>query len=531
MIRQPTKEDDIARRLVDFAANLTVGEFQTTDAICRKVQKGKFTVLKYLETLRNDGYVINRLSDKTTFDYKAHNEFLALPSVQNWLAQLTNSTKEVYGKRLFAFSQWLPSQKFTIELSDGNGGLDPKVVSFANVEELLRAYKAQTTLNGQREFLTVIKRYLVDDKHKGLKLGSMGVVKGAIVSYFKENGFDEFTVKVNFKKKYSDTEQQEPLTPEEFLLFMTKGQLNIRDSAIFMAIFQRAMDESTFCHEFNYKAWPQITKALGHDYKTWDLDKAPIPIWLRRVKTGVMSVGFLDRDALNFMQKYLTYREDKLHDPMREGKPLFVNQRGDPITEISIREQFDSAAIRAGLQKRIEGYERSQRYKWHAHELRDLFRSLCTLAKVSPAYAESFLNHKGHDLGYDKSEYIDLEPYREEYKKVSPYVNIFSMSVNNVKTITELREKLEEELQAERMKNKELQAKLKESMKEEVREQVKLTLQEQIAKLSKPLRAVMDGRESVYMPLEDPEFQQILMKQGVSKEDLDKYIERLRNEE
>ena len=66
------------------------------------------------------------------------------------------------------------------------------------------------------------------------------------------------------------------------------------------------------------------------------------------------------------------------------------------------------------------------RYHIHAHEFRDLFKSLCTLSGVSPIASEFFLGHTIDKLGYDKSSRYDEDWFRREYMKVEPYLNLIS---------------------------------------------------------------------------------------------------------
>jgi hypothetical protein len=69
-----------------------------------------------------------------------------------------------------------------------------------------------------------------------------------------------------------------------------------------------------------------------------------------------------------------------------------------------------------------------RRYHIHAHEFRDLFKSLCTLNGVSGVASEFFLGHKLDKTGYDKSPEYDVEWFRREYSKVEPQLNLLSGS-------------------------------------------------------------------------------------------------------
>jgi hypothetical protein len=70
------------------------------------------------------------------------------------------------------------------------------------------------------------------------------------------------------------------------------------------------------------------------------------------------------------------------------------------------------------------------RYHIHAHEFRDLFKSLCTLNGVNPVASEFFLGHRIDKLGYDKSPEYDIDWFKREYLKVEPQLNLLSGAGN-----------------------------------------------------------------------------------------------------
>jgi len=93
-----------------------------------------------------------------------------------------------------------------------------------------------------------------------------------------------------------------------------------------------------------------------------------------------------------------------------------------PIAASLIGNAITKAARKAGLTKENE----LGRYHIHAHELRDLFKSLCTLNGVNQVASELFLGHTVDKLGYDKSPQYDEEWFKNEYRKVEPLLNIVS---------------------------------------------------------------------------------------------------------
>lgn len=352
------------------------------------------------------------------------------------------STRELYTDNLFRFDKWLRGREknFRLEFPDNGGGLKTVEVHFDNVEELFRAFKSEINVYGQREYIKIIKQYLLDSMHEGKMVSSMANAKSAILSYFEKNDCPLPPFSIDLTTKYEMADMQPAITREDLLRMLIDRRVSIRDVAIIMNVWHRGLDESTFVEEFNYKAWDQIVKVLGTDYEHWDLDKCPIPIWVRRIKTDALTLGCIERDAVTFLAKWLKVREQILLCPMKSGEPLFINGRKNPITERDIWFQFKSLAIQAGLQMTLPGYKLVTRYKFHAHELRDLLKTTCTEAGVQTEYSEAFICHKAFS-SYDKLQQSDTERYRQEYSKLSPYINIFSNSISNAKITTEISKK------------------------------------------------------------------------------------------
>jgi hypothetical protein len=93
-----------------------------------------------------------------------------------------------------------------------------------------------------------------------------------------------------------------------------------------------------------------------------------------------------------------------------------------PVASSVIEKNVTTTAKRAGLITTSS----LNRYRVHPHELRDLFKSLCSLHGVAKVASEYFLGHAIDKSGYDKSPDYDVEFFRSEYRKVEPYINILS---------------------------------------------------------------------------------------------------------
>ena len=186
--------------------------------------------------------------------------------------------------------------------------------------------------------------------------------------------------------------------------------------AAIMVLFQGAMGLAEF-EEFNEICWKSIVDKLDKP--------GPIRVDLYRRKTSGNRVQkyytFLGEDAKALIREWLNMRPKALPRYLfitfNKRKSKYVPVRGRQLAEF-----ITKLAKRLGL---IQDTGLG-RYHIHAHEFRDLFKSLCTLSGVNPAASEFFLGHKIDRLGYDKSPEYDEEWFRREYMKVEPKLNVLS---------------------------------------------------------------------------------------------------------
>ncbi len=187
--------------------------------------------------------------------------------------------------------------------------------------------------------------------------------------------------------------------------------------AALMVMFQGAMGLSEFA-QFNENAW----RSLGDE-----LDKpGPSRVDLYRSKISRTNVKkyytFISDDAKTLIKQWLPVRP-KVESPKHLFLTFNKNTRSwVPIRAALIGNAITKASKKAGLIKE----NGLGRYHIHAHEVRDLFKSLCTLSGVNHVASELFLGHTVDKLGYDKSPQYDVEFFRNEYHKVEPQLNLLS---------------------------------------------------------------------------------------------------------
>jgi hypothetical protein len=186
--------------------------------------------------------------------------------------------------------------------------------------------------------------------------------------------------------------------------------------AAFMVMFQGAMGLAEFI-QFNLDGWRRV---VGH------LDEpGPLRVDLYREKTSRTSVSryytFLGEDGKKLIKEWLVVR------PNVDTGALFVvynknSKEWVPMRPATIGSMLTKVAKRSGLIK-PNGLNR---YHIHAHEFRDLFKSMCTLSGVAPVASELFLGHSIDKLGYDKSPRYSEDWFRSQYEKVEPRLNLLS---------------------------------------------------------------------------------------------------------
>ncbi|NIP61270.1 MAG: tyrosine-type recombinase/integrase [Nitrosopumilaceae archaeon] len=375
-----------------------------------------------------------------------------------------HSTQLVYANRLFHLHKWLDGRDFEfnnfVQTAQDTFQNRRESVTLHGLEHLLELY--QNSFNSRRDFILLLKRYLNDQSHKGKRASSMVVEKSAILAYFRCNE-SEINITFDPKKRYKVREAEDPepeMTLEDLLKLLTTGRPTLIQKAVILSKFHRGLDTTTLVDRFNFQAWGQLVSYFGTaNYMKWDPDMCPVPIRLTRMKTDYSHVGFLDRDAVVAIQDYL-YDEQKKKGRIPEaGKPLFVNQKGNAINVHWVSNAFNRMAQKAGIQSRLDGYDRKPIFSKNSHELRDLLESTLLNCGVRADVVEHVTGHKPKD-SYEKQAKLFPSAVRAEYMKASNTINIFSNIYHYMKgdektillenQVKVLKEKLEEAKNRER---------------------------------------------------------------------------------
>jgi len=390
--------------------------------------------------------------------------FEKMDTVSYWQAQLRgskqkrikgndrNTTKRQYLYQLWVFNRWLSKKTFSInslQINKDNSFRQKKEdKKFKNVEELLGILEGPFA--DQKNVSRIIKQYLLDELHVHKKASYLTIIKNAIVSYFEKN---EHHLQIIFNakniQKNTDTFEQS-MSLSELMDFLTTGKPSITEKAVFLCKFHRGLDASTLADRFNFEAWGQLVKYFGSkDHNSWDLDKCPVPITLERIKTDYVHIGFLERDAIIGLQKYLDFRKKITKIDIEFNEPIFLNKFKKPISSRWITQSFSRIAKRSGIQECFESDNSNiKQYKMDSHELRDLLKSTLIDSGCRIDVADHVIGHKPKD-SYEKQSKLYPETLRKEYAKASKRLNIFTKFtsvVNGIDDSDELKIQLREKL-------------------------------------------------------------------------------------
>lgn len=435
-----------------------------------KQNQNKFTRKNSFNTARGAIYhaitkgkkigVLKKLPQEKSGVPISFDNFCKLQTISYWMKQLRTTryknikppknagTGPTYAYRVWNFNTWLHGRNFqyTSEIHTG-GDLYKKEkvnVILKGVEHLLEIYK--DSYKSDTDFIHIIKEFLMDPIHEGSRASTVKGIYNAIKSYFEKNE-SALNFKFDYKANHISIYEQDDLPSlslDQVMELLTVGKPTQVQKAVFLVKFHRGLDISTLIDRFNFEAWDQLVKAFGtEDYKKWDLSKCPVEVKLTRIKTACSHIGYLDRDAVEAIQKYLDLRFKQTYKPMRSEQPLFINAKGGAINDNWVKDSFRKLRKNAGLDILLEGYKQN-RYKVSGHEFRDLLKSTLIDCGVRADLADHFIGHKPKD-SYEKQALLYTKSLRTEYMKASKRLNIFSNFSSMVKgseDIDELSDKM-----------------------------------------------------------------------------------------
>ncbi len=397
----------------------------------------------------------------------AYDDFIKIKSVAYFMKQHNGSrfknmeskshegTRGTYARKLWKFNNWVTDREvtFTKIYPSSKDTFKQKIekIKLKGVDDLLHHYVQP--LSQEREFVKVIKEYLLDSENETLSDKSMKIIVNSIKSYFEKNDAP-INFKYNVKVGHTTAEDREgeaSLNLDELMQLFTVGNPTLVQKTALLCKFHRGLDTSTLIDRFNFEAWVQLVSCFGTEkYKKWDTKLCPVPIKLTRIKTAYPHTGFLDKDAIDSLVKYLEYRKKQTGKEMSEDQAIFLTEKKKPITKEWIMITMKKLRKNACLDDKLSGY-RSTRYRINTHEFRDLLKSILMDSEVRPDVCEHLIGHKPKD-SYEKQAQLFSKTLRKEYSKASHRINIFSnfssmvKGESNADVVNEKLEKLQQNM-------------------------------------------------------------------------------------
>jgi len=376
------------------------------------------------------------------------------PSIKKWLDNLRPGTQDRYIAYAHEYFKWVETQA-------------PEPYRGKNPEQLLDMQDACVRQRERFQQVDLLKTWI--NKREGA-YKSKQLMKSAIYSFYAANH-------VPLPRDINFTVHGDRATVNGYLSVEELRQIILSSNELFQAVFtimwQACMGAEEFTY-FNTHSWPQVKEQLDQGKQ---LIRVDLPGRKHmRMKPSGNYFTFFGKDAITKLKQYLEFRKGlELREIRSKRQPhrkktweippieqaIFINEKYKLLSREDISSYFKRHAWRLGIIKKVEGDPRI-RYRAHAHEMRDTFRTEWNLTPAKPFMAEFFM---GHVIDPNKYNKIMQRPKwaEEQYRLAEPFLNILSEDPRRVETKDI--NKIVEERVKERVK--ELQARLEELEKRE----------------------------------------------------------------
>jgi len=297
---------------------------------------------------------------------------------------------------------------------------------FESPEAMLQDFERRSAKE-QYEHVENIKRFMRKEAERGQSSNSRKTALTALRNLYTFNHtplpkISRSDLRKMFEPSEKEKEQaleRRPVRLDELKSALMEAEEPYR--TIFQLMYQGGIGLAEF-QLFNKRGWSQIKEQLDKP--------GPMKITLFREKVAEKGVKtyytFLGEEAKEKLKHWLNIRQLR-YGPMHDGEPIFLTSHKftkkitAPAT-ITIQINMIRCLRKAGLVAK----DAKGPFNLHCHELRDIFKSMCTLAGVNKVASEFFLGHDIDKLGYDKSPDYDVDFFKNEYLKVEPKLNLWA---------------------------------------------------------------------------------------------------------
>ena len=241
------------------------------------------------------------------------------------------------------------------------------------------------------------------------------------------------------KDKFILSSEMEPTESLLTLEILREAILRSRPdyAAIWLCMFMAGMG----IHELLYwsnNGWKKLKKDLD------DGSTTPI-IYIPGRKKGKNRIARAFRtriggDALTYLMRYLegrrkkarynfdrSFKEGALHKGMRfNPNIIFYTNRGTPMTKECLKKYWSRVLKGLGyLHPFDNGMYAGNRYGYHGHLMRSLFRTQWSKSPVKDFLGEAYMGHVTDKNGYNRAQ-TDHKWSSAQYRRVLPWLNIMS---------------------------------------------------------------------------------------------------------
>jgi len=197
-----------------------------------------------------------------------------------------------------------------------------------------------------------IKLFIADKMTDGLEPRSLGVVKSALLFYYNEILGNKFEIKT-------------PKVKRKVPVVLTKEELN----SLFDVIINK---QHKLILKLYYSSGLRLSEAINLRKKNIEFSEKVI--WVRDGKGGKDRMSILSESLSKELEEFCQYKKN--------NDFLFVNKRGEPLSERSVQLIIEKARKKSGIAKDI-----------HIHTLRHSFATHLLEAGVDIRKIQELLGH------------------------------------------------------------------------------------------------------------------------------------------
>jgi len=323
------------------------------------------------------------------------------PMVEEWLRKYPEKTRGIYAYNLCRYFKWL-------KVKEGIG-LSPS--QLLNEHAMLMSSR---DVEERRKHLSLALKFSRDNldfaEHSDKWKHQMFCTIASFYRYYElaltQNRGVFGRVRNKFKVKQITLKEAKH----------TMGSLSQRTRAILMVILHSGMSIGDVLDHFNYM-WNEIEPQMSNE-----IIRVEMP---PRKNSDVSYVTFLGRDAIHELKKWLMERQKITGKPIQSGEPIFIMRDGEALKPLNFMTQFNQKLRRLGLKK--------NKYQIRSHMWRKLFKTEASIPDraIDRDIIEYIMGHTNNTLSspggiYDRTPEIHEEVVEGEFKKLEPYLNIYS---------------------------------------------------------------------------------------------------------